>query len=159
MITQPRDLHAEMLTQNKISSVKCLRLVSKEFGRLALTAIRSCKFYVGAGGTSPSADELGENEVFPSTHQLVKMFARKAEGVALLLEQMECILIIATGGMDDAWWFENEEHVRSYLLHVKVKHKQGRKDGFIGLHMLIVSASPTLAFEHSFESPSIGWSR
>lgn len=52
------DLHPARLVQSKVSTIKNLRLVSKEVGSIVLTAVRSCEVYLGGRGHSPDAQQL-----------------------------------------------------------------------------------------------------
>lgn len=85
LMTIPPNLHAEVLVQKRVTTVQCLRLVSKEIGRLGITAVRSCKVFIGEGDDSPSAE------------QLVRLMAGKAVGIELQLQELEIIITVATG--------------------------------------------------------------
>lgn len=100
LMTQPFDLRVAALVHKEVVTVKVLRLVSKNIGRLAVAAIQSCKFFIGAGSASLGAKQLGgDGKPCPNTEQLVRMLARKADGDTLMLKRIKVILIMETGGL------------------------------------------------------------
>lgn len=54
------DLHPKHLTLSKGVTIRQLRLVSKEVGLLAQTAVTSCEVFLGMGGPSPTPQQLAK---------------------------------------------------------------------------------------------------
>lgn len=57
MVMLPQ-LHPRRLAETEVASVKHLRMVSKEVGKAALTAITFCEVNLGAGDLSPKPKRL-----------------------------------------------------------------------------------------------------
>lgn len=84
LLTMFPDLDPSILTSTNITTIRDLRLVSREIGDLALTAVQSCTVHFGEGKNSPSPQ------------QLVKLMAG-AE-----LHRLDVIITVMTGEEDMA---------------------------------------------------------
>lgn len=73
-------LHPRELARSGVSTLRHLRLVSKEVGRLALSAVTSCTVHLGCGGCLPRPQQMA-------------LFAG-AE-----LQDLEVILTLESGGL------------------------------------------------------------
>lgn len=51
-------LHPLQLLRSKVSTIRGLRQVSKEVGRMAMAAVTCCEVHLGEGGPCPSPEQL-----------------------------------------------------------------------------------------------------